>query len=232
MAQPPGQYPEKPDKTDVAEEAAQAAIELIPWVGPALSRIVGYHWVTDLERRQSNWHNDVNAVLVSHAERIEGVEERLKSEEFLTLYIKASREAAVTHEAETREALKYAVLNTALEREEEDWSFIFIDLAARLRPAHLQLIAYYHDPWSMLSKTEIQVIQDSQHAAMPTVYAQYAFRDWNPDFFSQIHSDLISEHLLDTIKLKTLKLDRNTSDKGERFLAFINEPSSNDLSST
>lgn len=226
MADPPGRYPDMPDKSDFNREVAKSAAELVPWFGPFLARVVSGAWASHLEQRQTDWHNMVNDALVSHAERIEGVEEKLQSDEFLTLYMKASQAATETHEAGTREALKNAVINAALEREEEDWSYIFIDLTARLRPAHLQLLAFAANPSSFLTPQQVADLENVISSSIAQV-AEKAFPDWSPEYYQEVKGVLEAEGLAQLpggMMSGRGVLASRTTDKGQRFLDFITEP--------
>lgn len=230
MTQPPGQYPETPAQSDFNKEAVESAVELVPLLGPTLARIVGHAWTSHLEQRQIQWHNDVNAALVAHADRIEGVEQKLQSDEFLTLYIRASQAATETHEAETRKALRNAVLNAALEREDEDWSFIFLDLTARLRPAHLQLLAFAAKPADLLSDEQADEVASSMMISISHVAAK-AFPEWTEAYFEQIKKDLESEGLAELPgggMTGRGALSSRITDKGRRLLAYVTEPDTDD----
>lgn len=102
-----------------------------------------------------------------------------------------------------------------------------MDLASELRPAHLQLLAFYDEPLAHLSDEIMALLKAAtgKRLLMITESAQAVFIDWTPEYFAQIHSDLLTSQLLDTIALKTIgdERSRKTSQKGQRFLAFITE---------
>jgi hypothetical protein len=233
MAQPPGQYPDTFTQADFNKEAVETAVELVPLLGPTLARIVGHAWTSHLEHRQIEWHNDVSAALVTHADRIEGIEQKLQSDEFLTLYIRASQAATETHEAETRRALRNAVVNAALEREDEDWSFIFIDLTARLRPNHLQLLAFAANPADFLTDEQADDVANSLMIGISNIAAK-AFPEWTEAYFTQIKRDLEAEGLAELPgggMSGRGALSSRITDKGRRFLRYINGPDPEDSSS-
>lgn len=224
--EPPGAYPESRKRDDAAHDIAVAGSGAVPFVGGLIGELIDSVWKSSLERRQLDWHQDVNTCLEGLVGKVDGLEERLKREGFLSLYLEASVAALRTHEEDTREQLRNAVANAALGVEPEDWQFIFVSILSELRPAHVQLLTYLDEPTVFLDEA---VIKQTERSPMTNVkhVAKEVFTDWGNEYFDEVARQLSNLGLIQNLGGSMSGrgvLARRTTDLGHRFLRFVADP--------
>ncbi len=181
---------------------------------------------SSIERRQVDWYNSVGRALAELSEEVEGLRTRLEGEEFLSLFIEATQTAQRTHEESTREQLRNAVLNAALQKEPVDWQHVFVRLIAQLRPAHVQFLKYLDGPEVFLDEEQRRRV-DSMTMTNIFYFVNEVFPDWGKDFYEQIRRDLVGAGLADVPDVTMTgrgTMSPRTTPLGKRFLDFITNP--------
>lgn len=166
------------------------------------------------------WYNSVGRALAELSEEVEGLRTRLEGEEFLSLFIEATQTAQRTHEESTREQLRNAVLNAALQKETVDWQHVFLRLIAQLRPAHVQFLKYLDGPEVFLDEEQRRRV-DSM--TMTNIF--YFVNE--VCFYDQLRRDLVGAGLADVPDVTMTgrgTMSPRTTPLGKRFLAFITNP--------
>ena len=94
------------------------------------------------------WFKSLGDSLNELAQEVDALEARIASnEQVLTVTLRATVAAQETHETEKLDALRAAVLNSALDVEpDETAQLMFVALIDRSTAAHLQLLKFLDDP--------------------------------------------------------------------------------------
>ena len=214
---------------DEAHRAVRAALSAIPFVGGAAVEYFNRLFAPPLQRRRDAW-------LKALAERLskleqEGrvkVEDLQNNEEFISTVMQASQVAVGNHQKEKLEALRNAILNTAVGKAPEDskrGTFLaFVDV---LSVWHLRLLSFLIDPvaWfkangkSVPSYGTTSSLLGVIQVAMPELASQ-------GDFLDLVVSDLTQRKLIAGGGIMTMmsadgwKAKRTTS-LGDEFARFI-----------
>ena len=138
------------------------------------------------------------------------------------------------HNEEKLEALRNAVLNVAVaSAPEEDEHEMFISLIDNFTGWHLRILAFLADKKGIAEKREKLPFPGWPMGAVATVLKHvYPQLQGRRDFYDLIVSDLyraglvVIDSLHGTGTREGLMLAKQSSDKGDRFLAFITEPDS------
>ena len=217
---------------DHIHRTARADLAAIPLAGGASVELFNLVLAPPIQRRRDEWLNGL-------AERLgkleqDGrlvVEELRDNEEFVSTVMQASQAAVQNHQQEKIDALRNAVLNTALGQALEDSKReLFLRWIDELSVWHLRLLALLADPpgwFERNSKTIPQfAISSSLHqliqAGMPEL-------SQDRGFLEVVAKDLNDRHLASSVSLMTMMsaqgaVEKRTSDLGDAFLRFITEP--------
>lgn len=220
-------YPERRSGADIAHSIVQAGVGAVPVLGSLLTEIIEVSWQPRLERRRAEWLSSLGARLESLAQEVTDVRDRVESDEFLEVFIEAARAAQATHEEEKRDALRNAVINTALEVEESQaWRLIFVNRLADLQPAHLHLLSFLADPRGGLE--ERGITPPDIYAGGRSSLVELAVPTWGRPFYDQLYGDLARMSLTGGAGLHTTMTGAGVyqselTEQGRRFLAFISE---------
>jgi len=143
-----------PSNRDHLLAVARSVISALPGVGGPGVELLNYFVKTPLQKRQEAFFNDVAVRLVwleqAISQRSEEsdsptLEEVCKSEEFVSTMFQASRIALQTHQQEKLDALRNAVLNTALGRSpREAKRAMFLRFVGDYTVDHLHVLRAMH----------------------------------------------------------------------------------------
>jgi hypothetical protein len=177
--------------------------------------------------------------IVSISEGLEELEKKIadfkienlqQNEMFVTAIMQALQIATRNHHKEKIEALRNAILNTAIgNAPDEDLQLMFLNAIDRLAPWHLRILDYFKDPTAFLLKKELK--QDSVMGGASYGLTQ-AFPELKDqlDFYHLVVTDLISMGFLqpgsylNTIMSQSGVYSKRTTNIGDQFLAFIKSP--------
>lgn len=125
---------------------ARTLLSAIPLIGGSATELLGALVTPALERRRDQWMAEVGNALFRLEESLPSMQELQANEQFVTTLLRASKVALSTHQLEKRDALRNAVLNSALSAPaEESLQDVFIDLIESLTVWHLRLLQLFHD---------------------------------------------------------------------------------------
>ncbi len=140
MKQPP-----KRTRGDHLHLAARAGIAAVPLLGGPATELFSALLAPPLQKRREEWLSE----LVERLKRLERNHESLRmdllgeDDAFVSTLLRATQEAMRTHQKEKREALRNAVLNTALERGAEgEQQELFLTMIETLAPSHLRMLRF------------------------------------------------------------------------------------------
>ena len=177
-------------------------------------------------KRFNEWCEKVRLLLNDHSKKFkELTPERLAaSEEFNSAFAQAAQAAIRTHDEEKLEALRNAVLNTALSKEPDgDRQAIFVSIVDRLAPSHLRVLKALETPRqaTLMSVHETRSPADWLKEFVPSLKPE------DKDFIKFLIDDLQSAHLIQ-IKSQDSAFTRDRdwmTNFGHNFLRFISAPS-------
>ena len=219
---------------DAAHSLIRAAVSATPVVGGPAAVIFEAILRPPIEKRRDEWIESIVAELKKLEADFDEVKmENLREHEgFITTLASASQIAMRTHQDEKLEALRNAVLNTAMRSEpDEDLQAIFLHLVDRFTPWHLKILKLFEQPEQWLKQHDI----DYSHYYMgsPAQVLEDAFPELRDqrEFYDLIVSELSSAGLMGIGSLHssmtaTGMLSGRTTQLGRRFLRFISETES------
>lgn len=223
----------KPGPKDYVLAFFRGAISSIPFpIAPGVAAEMFSFIITPpLEKRRDEW-------LVALAEGLVGVQEQVEelslerlseNEAFVTVVLKASHLAMRSHQQEKLEALRNAVLNSALPNApEDDLQLIFLDLVDTLTAWHLRILRLFDNPlkWAEQNQRTLPVGWGAASTGQVLLQAYPELRG-NDELQNKIIKDL-SMHDLAEIPRSMMTSrgahESRTTGFGKQFLQFISTP--------
>jgi hypothetical protein len=195
---------------------------MIPLVGSAGSELLCLLSSPVAERRD-DWFEDLQRRLQELEGRVAGFkfENLQNNEQFVSTTLQATQAALRTHQQEKLEALRNAVLNTALGKQpDDDRQAIFLSLIDSLTPAHLRMLKFFDE-------TKAEIARPIAAAIASTKQNISSLKSFDDSVTRLLFDDLHRAGLLsvtgDNQKI-TARNNRWTSNWGHDFLAFITAP--------
>lgn len=224
----------KPTKGDLAHTLAKAGLASIPVVGGAASGLFSAIIIPPLSKRRDEWIAQIVEGLNKLEQKVEGfkIEDLSKNDTFITTVTHATNSAIRNHQAEKLEALRNAVLNSALPSPiEEDLQLMFIHFIDELRPWHLRVLKFFKNPKSWGRKHKVTWPGFAVAGGSPSKILEIAFQELKGRhvFYDQLAKDLYSRGLMNTDSLHTTMTEAGMftpriTDIGTQFINFITSP--------
>ena len=167
--------------------------------------------------------------LLKLEERSQGfrIENLLKNELFQSTLLNATVVAVRNHQKEKREALRNAVLNTALQTAaDEDLQLMFLAFIDVFTPTHLRILRFFDDPqrWAQ----EHNLTYPNSSFGPPSAALQLAFPELAREFYDAVVKDLADRGLIhgnvQVGMTASAMISSRTTTMGKRFLIFISSP--------
>jgi hypothetical protein len=222
--------PPKRTAGDVAHALAKGVISAVPFAGGPAAELFALVISPPLERRRDEWMNELAEALKVLEEEGRVTGERLRnSEQFITAALQATQIALRSGPGEKRQALRNAVLNSALPNPpEESEQQYFLRLIDDLTPWHLRILGLFADPeaWYERAGRTPQFSAGSLRALLEDAYPELRGRR---DTYDQFWADLRARGLVTTDHLHTMMtggglFHRRATTLGERFIKFVSSP--------
>lgn len=220
----------KPGIGDYARNIVKGLISSVPvpFAAGVAAEIFSILLASPLERRWEEWAESVAEGLVHLQEQVEGfsLEGLSGNEAFVTVVLKATHLALRNHQEEKLEALRNAVLNSALPgAPEDDMQLIFLDLVDTLTPWHLRVLKLFDDPLKWAEENQRPVPNGFGRASTRQVLLQaYPELNGKDDLQNKVIKDLSTQNLAEipgaTMTSKGAHESR-TSRFGKQFLQFV-----------
>ncbi|QDV56248.1 hypothetical protein [Rosistilla oblonga] len=217
---------------DHAHTLARAGVGSIPLAGAAATELFQKLIAPPLEKRRQEWMESVAEGLrqLEEQQRL-SLDDLSENDTFIDAVMSASQAAIRTSQAEKREALKNAVLNSSLpDPPDESRQQIFIGLVDSLTVWHLRILRFFCDPARVFheqGKTAPQYhLAGSLSQLLKTAYPELGNER---ELYDQIGKDLYGRGLLGTEGFHTMMsgngvYEKRTTTMGDQFLRFISEP--------
>lgn len=219
----------EPEKWDLVHTLVKAGIAGVPLIGGAAAELISKVIAPPLEKRRNQWLDDIAERLKSLEGAVDGfrVEDLSQNETFITVVMHATQIAIRNHQQEKLEALRNAVLNTAMSKApENDRQLMFLKFIDELTPWHLRLLRFFDAPETWGSRHNISY--PNWHGGSPGNLLEFTFEELRGqrDFYDQIVRDLHYRGLMSIDSLHTRMtlrgmFESRTTEMAKEFLAFI-----------
>lgn len=234
------QKPESSDNDQVSKKSigdhvhatVRGSLGAIPFAGAAAAELFDAVVMPPLEVRRNMWRELVGQRLRDLEEKHRVNAESLRDDEaFITVVMQASQAAMRNHANEKLEALRNAIVNTALKQEtDEAMQQMFINYVDTFTVWHIRLLKLFQDPAGWFQATGKHappfVITGSVAQMIQAAYPEIGNRR---DLLETIVNDLNTKGLggpggaLYTIMSGRGPYEKRTTDLGDQFLSFISE---------
>jgi hypothetical protein len=230
----PDLTPPKEGLADYGHAAARAVIASIPVVGGAAVELFDLIIAPPIVKRRNEFMEGLAQKLNELASnRGIRLEELKDNPAFIDTVLQATQAAIRTHQDEKREALRNAVLNSALpDSPDASTQLMFISMIDRFTEWHLRILDLFRDPRQWAARNGVSWPDLSMGGAVSQILL-HAFPGLNSReaFYRQVWADLNNSGLLNTpvSSLGTTMsghglMEKRTTQFGDQFLRFITEP--------
>jgi hypothetical protein len=227
----------KADAGDYVYALTRAGISQIPFVGAPVAEILPLILAPPMEKRRSEWLKDLGEQLKLLEKQVEGfkLESLQNNETFITTAIHASQAAIRNHQQEKLDALRNAVLNSALPNTiEEDLQLIFLNFVDELSTWHLRELKFFDNPRAWGQKNNIDF--GKPYTGSPSQIFEKAFSELRgrSELYNVFTKDLFSRGLMTTDSLGGMMSESGIfasriTNMGKEFLQFITSPIKEEL---
>jgi hypothetical protein len=209
-------------------------ISAVPAAGGPLQVVFENIFASPIEKRKHAWLEQLAEVMTEVQERVAELtpEKLVENEAFVTVTLHASQVAIRNHQNAKLEALRNAVLNSALPNSlQEDEQMIFLRLIDQLTPWHLSILALLDNPLQWMERNKVQ--NPGRGMGGVSAVIEHCLPDLRGqrDTYDQLIRDLQAEGLMGQGQFTHLTMTGNamiqsrTTDRGKRFIKFITAPS-------
>ncbi len=219
---------------EIAHSLAKAALNAVPLVGGSAAELYDLVVRPGLGRRQQAWMSRVGEALDEYRRKgmltMEGLAD---NEQFLTVLLQSSQAASRNHQEEKLEALKNAVLNSALPCPlDETLQQLFVQYVDFFTAWHIRIIELFADSpaWFQRNGRPHPATTAAISGSLEQVLlAAYPEMNGQGDLYNQLAKDLHARGLFGHDNFGGMMsvngmLSQRSTDLGRKFLAFITKP--------
>lgn len=214
---------------DVGHTAVKIGLSMIPLVGGAVAELFNTIITPPLLKRRDEWLIKITSSLKNLEEKVEDfkIENLSENPLFITVFMDATQTAIRNHQEEKLEALKNAILNTALNITiEENTQLIFLNLVDVFTPWHLKILQVLNDPLNWNQQNEISINYSSMSTIQTFIETSFPELKEKKEFCNKIIKDLYSEGLISIDSIKVMMstggiLQSRTTKLGKDFIRYI-----------
>jgi len=220
----------EPD-SEKAHRVARAALSVVPALGGALVEAFNALIEPPMVRRRTEWMEQVTEAINELYEKGFVTEKDLQeNEKFFTTLVHASNVAIRNHEKEKLEALRNAVLNSALPGAPDDTlQQLFLNLIDSCTSWHIAILKLFQGPEQWARNNGHQFPSWSMGCITSVIESAYPKLRGQQDLYRLVWQELYRNGLLSTDGLGTTMtgsgmLAKRTTAIGDKFVEFISEP--------
>jgi len=218
---------------DAGHTIAKAVLSAIPYLGGPAAELFAAVVTPPLTKRRDEWVESIATELKKLEEKIDGfkIENLAQNEIFITTVMQATQSAIRNHQEEKLEALRNAVINTALSTTiDENISMMFLNFIDTFTPWHLKILKFFESPQEWGNKHNITYSDYASGA--PSHVLEESFPTelrGRRNFYDQIVKDLYLRGLMNTESLHVTMtvhgmFEPRITDLGKQFIKFITVP--------
>lgn len=216
---------------DIAHTIVKAGISAIPGIGGPAAELFSEIIVPPLCKRRDKWIEEIAEGLTKLEEKFEGfkIDNLYKNEMFITTVMHASQVAMRNHQEEKLEALRNAVLNSALPNPpENDLQQIFLNLIDILSTWHIIILRYFQNPieWEVREKHP-RPYPNLYDFIKDPIFGDIIANDISEEFYQKLINDLCLYGMLKKVDKPISYMGGylyKLTVLGELFLKFITSP--------
>lgn len=223
--------PPKVTKGDIVHSIVKAGLGAVPKYGSFLAEIFDRVITPPLTKRREKLIEDMGIAITTLESQFSISPEKLQENDvFIDTVLEAMQIALRTSSERKREALRNAVLNSALSTSpDESLQKIFLTFVDTFTDWHLKFMDVFYDPKEYLAKYGKNLSAFSTGSISTLIYDAFPELKGKNDFCELVLSDLYSNKLVGISKFHgnmTVDglLEKHTTDIGGLFLNFIREP--------
>lgn len=223
--------PPKSGGYDIGYAVVKAGLGIIPYVGAPATELLGLIVAPPLERRRNEWMMEVGIALRQLEAKMGVVLEKLQdNDQFIDTAIEVMQIAIKTSNTEKKDALRNALLNSALPNPpEETLQKMFISFIDTLSVWHIKLLTLFDNPTGFIEKNNIRFDKIPMGTMSILLEAAFPELKGKQDLYDLIWKDLYSRGLVKIEELNTTMywagiVAKRTTEIGRGFIAFIRNP--------
>jgi len=223
----------EPSAGDYAHAGVRAGLSTAPFVGGPLVEFFTMVIAPPLAIRRDAWLIEIFTRLKKLEDEIEGfdIENLAKNENFISTLLYATQVAMRTHQKEKLDALRNAVVSSAIRPTiDENLQIMFLNLVDRYTRWHLILLQFSDNPRRYGKDRGIQYPMWSSGGFGDVVEFTFKELKAKQSFYDQIIKVMISDGLLQDgsylhggMSEKGM-FESRTTEMGKEFLIFIKNP--------
>ena len=218
-------------ESEKAHRVVRAALSGVPALGGALVEVFNALIEPPMARRKTEWMGQVTEAINELYEKGIVTERDLQeNEKFFTTLVHASNVAIKNHEKEKLEALRNAVINSALPGAPDDTlQQLFLNLIDSCTSWHIAILKLFQGPEQWAQNNGHHFPSWSMGGITAVIESAYPELRGHQDLYRLVWQDLYRNGLLSTDSLGTTMtvsgmLAKRTTDIGDKFVAFISKP--------
>lgn len=200
---------------------ARAGLSMIPTVGGPAAELFSMLIVPPLTKRRDEWLQALANGLEELEKKVDGfkVQSLVNNEAFVTMVMEASHLAMRNHAKEKVDALRNAVLNSALKTPDEYLQGVLLQFISIATPWHFRVLEFYSDPEAYVKRAGLKI----ESGDFLSYFVERIFPNLNGNdaFRLQVERDLLHYGL---ILPEVAWYTERTTDTGDAVLKMIATP--------
>ena len=217
--------------SEKAHRLTRASLAAVPALGGSLVEAFNALIEPPMARRKTAWMVQVTDALNELFQKGVLTEEDLQqNEKFFTTLVHASNVAIKNHEQEKLDALRNAVINSALPDAPEDTlQQLFLNLVDSCTSWHLALLKLFQGPDQWAAENNHQFPSWSMGGLTAVIESAFPDLKAHKDLYRLVWQELYRNGLVNTDELGTTMsvggmMEKRTTPIGDQFVAFISQP--------
>lgn len=221
---------DEPDSERV-HRTARAAMAAIPVLGGPLLETFNALIEPPMARRKTEWMIQVTeAINELYKKGVVTKTDLQENEKFFTTLVHASSIAIKNHQAEKREALRNAVINSALPDAPDDTTQqLFLNVIDSCTSWRLALLQLFQDPPQWAKKRQHQFPNLMMGGLSHIIESAFPQLKGQQELYRLIWQELYRDGFISSDSVAGMMsgsglMAKRTTDLGDKFLSFISEP--------
>lgn len=219
------------DKT-VAATIVEATLSMVPAVGGPLTAVWAAVVGAAYEKRREQWQREITEAVQDLLDQIDELtpENLAANPDFLDALVHATMTATATGQREKLDALRNAVLNSALPSDlDSDYQAMFLRYVRDFTPSHLRLMKLLNDPPAWFAAHGIPCPNVSMGGLGVVIESGMPEMAGQKELYGRMFADLAAAGLSNTGELGTTMTghgltQQRSTETGRAFLRFITDP--------